>query len=441
MNARNTLAGAIGAAIFCGAVVAGCSSGGNGTTAPQMPTVAATAVSTGSSGTTSSSQTASVSVSIPITQKAAAASSRRNPAFVSPGAAYVSFVAEPGSVGVGDVQCTSNACTGTLQVPVATTSISAQIVSAGGYLLATATQPVTILVGHANTVNFVFNGVVRDFVVALPTPLAGQQFAIGVSTSFSVTMTANDATGNQITTAGGLADASGNVLVSADGTTQTMSLASSTSHVSVSPLTWNAGTYTLSGTVSYDGTNTGSSVVLTPTSSLGDTYAYDDASVPENPKELEIFADPNYTIPTLQGLTGTGTFPAYVVEPQTQPYATLVEFGIVPPSPVHVQLDITANFNDAGATLALGADNCSNQINTSLGTDNSLQAALPSPGPNLMPAGNAYVLSFPAGTNYVPPPTSGACSFSVNDTTNGLTATATLGFDSNQIYVQGRKRK
>jgi hypothetical protein len=334
---------------------------------------------------------------------------------------------------VGDVQCTSTACTGTLQVPLATTSITAHITSAGGYLLATATQPVTIHAGQANTVNFVFNGVVANFVVALPTPAAGPQFAIGVPTSYPVTMTAYDATGNQITTAGGLADGSGSILVSADGTTQTVSLTPSTSGVTVSPLTWSAGPNTLSGTVSYDGSNGGSSVVLTPTSSLGNSYPYDNVTIPEHAKGLLFVATAGDPIPMADNT------PAYNVAPMdflnSTPQGT-VEFAIPPPpgTPVTVYLTVAANFNDAGAPLQLTNDSCSNNPNG--GIAGSLGTSFPSPTPATMGPGGSYAFTFNASSL----PGGGPCTFNITDQTNNVTSTLYLGFDTTTLNVQGKDR-
>jgi hypothetical protein len=252
-----------------------------------------------------------------------------------------------------------------------------------------------------------------------------------------VTVTANDASGYQITSAGGLVDASGHVLVSADGSTQTVSLASSTSHVTVSALTWNAGTYTLSGTVMYDGSTTGSSVTLTPTSSVGDTYAYDDATVPENPKSLQFVATTGQTIPMVDNL------PAYKVQAMdylaTPPQGT-VEFAVPPPpgSPVTVYLTVAGNFNDAGAPLQLTVDSCSN--NPDGGIAGSLISAFPSPAPGpvaTMGPGGSYAFTFNASSL----PGGGPCTFNITDQTNNLTSTLYLGFDTTTLYVQGKGRR
>jgi hypothetical protein len=436
MIARISLAGAIGSAIAFGALIAGCSSGGSGSTAPQMPTAAATALSTGSSGSLSSAQTAAVNVSIPITQKSATASSRRNPAFVSPGADYVAFTAQPGSVYVGEVQCTQSVCTGTLQVPVATTSITAKITNSGSVLLAIATQAVTINAGQANTVNFVFNGVVTHFQVSLP---ASQQFVIAAPTSVPATVTAYDASGDQITTAGNLIDANQNVLVSADGSTQTMSLTSSTSHVSISNLAWSSSAYTLTGTATYDGVDPGTgTVTLTPVTTVGDSFFTSAASVAVSPKELLVVATSGYSIPLLDG------FPAYQVFAPTsaQPTHTTVEFGTPPtPSPVLVSLTVTANFNNAGVPLALSADSCSNHPTG--GTYNDLHAAFPSPVPSSPPVAQATMPasgSYPFTLNVSAALGAGPCGFNITDTTNNLTANTSLDFDTTTLNVQGKAR-
>jgi hypothetical protein len=430
MNARNSLAGALGAAIICGAVVAGCS-GGAGTT-PQSNAMQPTNTGQPGSTTQSSSQTAAVKISIVVPSKSAAASNRRRPSYVSPATSTVIVTANPGNVNAGTIACASGTCTGTAQVPLSTTSLTLQLENTDGAVLSEATEAVTITPGVANTpAPFVFNGVVSTFAVS-NAPVT--QLVIAYPTTIPVTITPEDASGYPIQPPGNLIDANQNVLISASGSTQTIALAP-VPHITPGVFAWNATNYTLTETASYDGGDPGTSTVdLTPISTVaGDgPYTAQQSALAVNQKALFVIAGPT-PIPTVNG------FPAYQIATSGAAASTTtsIEFPLATPSPVAVSLSISTNFNDGGSTLTLSNDSCSGPYVTGLAA--AFPSPLPStpPGGAMMPLGGApYTFNISASSGSG----AGQCNFTVTDA-NNLSALTTISFDSTTVTVSGKARR
>jgi hypothetical protein len=415
--------------LLAAALVAGCGGGGHGS--GTLAGVGSNSGSTGGGTTAQSSSTAAITITVKIPPSSQTASYRRNPAYISPATYSIEAYAEPSNIS-NSAQCSGSTCTLTLSAPLTTTSIKVQLFDSSYDLLSMATDPVTITQGAANAFTFVFNGIVSVFHVF--STLA--QGVIGISQSGTLTVVPYDAAGDEIMAPGpgALIDSNGNVLVSADGTTQTMSLTKSgndTSYLTIGALTWNTNTYQLSATETYNdgGAGTQGGMTITAGSSASSDFTLVPYVLPVNPPAISVIANPSN--PT-----------AYQVSVGTLGSATNtnIELPTVPtPSPVSVGLSIVSNFNDASAELALTNDTCTNYTPSNtfgLGLD----AAFPSPAPT-MPSS----LSYPFTLNIAAPNPTGysnmSCSFTITDTTNNLSANGTFYFTGPTLNINGKNRK
>jgi hypothetical protein len=377
--------------LLAAALVAGCGGGGHGS--GTLAGVGSNSGSTGGGTTAQSSSTAAITITVKIPPSSQTASYRRNPAYISPATYSIEAYAEPSNIS-NSAQCSGSTCTLTLSAPLTTTSIKVQLFDSSYDLLSMATDPVTITQGAANAFTFVFNGIVSVFHVF--STLA--QGVIGISQSGTLTVVPYDAAGDEIMAPGpgALIDSNGNVLVSADGSTQTMSL-------------------------------TKSGMTITAGSTASSDFNVVPYVLPVNPPAISVIANP-----------ANPTAYQVLVGALASTTTTNIELPTVPtPSPVTVGLSIVSNFNDANAPLALTNDTCTNYTpgNSGLGLD----AAFPSPAPT-MPSS----LSYPFTLNISAPAPNGSnssCGFTVTDTTNNVSATGTFYFDNTTLFINGKSRK
>jgi hypothetical protein len=219
---------------------------------------------------------------------ASSAALRRAPAYISGSTQSVSISVTPSGGSAGTpaiVNCSTVACSGTLNVPVGSDSFTFNLFDGSnglGHVLSTGTTTQTIVAAQANSVNLTFNGVVNSVSVSLN----ATGFVVGTSTSVTVTVLVLDAGGNTIVGPGNFADAAGNPLTihladSDSGGATALSQTSLTAPPS-GPITlsYNGNvvghtTITLSG-----GTLTPSSQSLTVTDSLSFTGANQTIVVP-----------------------------------------------------------------------------------------------------------------------------------------------------------------
>jgi hypothetical protein len=387
-------------------------------------------------------------------------STGRSPSYVSPGTFYMEFAVYSGSTLVQDGYSTcssvSSTCTGSFSVPIGSGyTASLYLYDDCNYLLSAGSVNNFAVTSGTNNLTITLNGVVAYLDVTSPSTLV----SIAQSQGATINVTPLDAEyfnageDNTITTPGVLVNASFVPI-----TAVTLALGSAYTDVTPSaPTTLTVPTLSQTGTTpytlpptgfTYGATGSETSVTWTatavasgspivPTTESG-PYGYGvnspgsstgSLSLPIVPPALLVIETPTFTIPLLDYL------PAYKFEVDsttTNPTTTTVEFGSPPtPNPVQVGLTVTANFNDAGVTLALSADSCSNGI-----VDNSLNQDFPSPTPATMPVANAYPFTF----NVAAPPGAGPCTFNITDTTHNLTANTYVGIDTTNLNVQGKAR-
>jgi hypothetical protein len=421
--------------LLAAALVAGC--GGGGHSASPLAGVTSNTGTGGSGTTTQSGASAPITVTVNIPPASQTASARRNPAYVSPATSYIQAYALPSNTS-NSATCSGSTCTLTLQAPLTTTSIKVQLFGSNNSLLSMATEPVTIVQGAANAFTFVFDGIVNTFHVF--STLA--QGVVRMPQTGIITVVPYDAAGDEIMAPGpgNLIDPNGNILVSANGATQTMSLSTSgtdAQYLTFSPLTWNVNNYNLSANATYNdgGAGTGgTSITISATSSVSGAFSVSPFYLPVNVPSISIIANP--ANPTAYQVT--------VGVPANPITNTTIEFPTVPtPSPVTVGLSVVSNFEDVGATLSLNNDTCttltpSNQNAYPNGL--KLDAAFPTPMPATMPAGNNY----PFSINMAAPAPNGSnssCTFTITESSMNLEATATFGFDNTTLVINGKKRK
>ena len=416
--------------VAAAALIAGCGGGSSSTISLNS---AGNTVGTTPVGPLNNIQTAALTVNVQIPPVAQRASVRRNPAYVSPSTASLSITANGPSTVTGNGTCTSTMCTATVNAPINATSITVVLRDASSQVVAQATKPVTITAGIANTITMIFDGVASNVRPSATVPYV----VSGVPSSFTVILAAYDDAGNQIISPGNIIDSAGTVLVSPAGSTQTLSLAvggADGQYLTLSALTWNAQTYQVTATATYnDGGNRSSATIpITPSSSTGTpNVTFAALNLAEQSKSISIIADPMQT-PNGYAVGNPTSLPS------APPLTTQIEVPTYPtPNPLALHLALVSNFDNTGATLQLTNDTCS----TFSFNDPGLNAAFPSPGP-VMPGG----MSDPFTVNIAgPSPMAGntniSCTFQINDTTNGVSAIANIGLNSTTLFVQGQKRK
>jgi hypothetical protein len=417
--------------LLAAALIVGCGGGSHGS--GPLAGVGSTSGSTSGTVPVQSSQTAAVTVTVRIPPASQTAAARRNPAYVSPATSYITVSASPIEAS-GQGTCSGNTCTATIQAPISTTSMTVTLYSQGGNVLSMATQNVVIHESAVNNISFVFDGVASSFHVFSSL----SQGVIGVNQTGTVTVVPYDAAGDEIMSPGNIIDSNGNVLVSADGTTQTITLSETgrdAAFLTLGALTWSAGTYQLGATETYNDGGAGSSgsIAISASSSASDVVTFIPYQLAVNPMSIQVIANP---------ADGTPTLYQVLASPPANQTNTTVELPTVPTppamAPVPIYLTLVSNFNNTGDPLALTSDSCTNftpSNNPGLG----LNAAFPSPAPT-MPSSLAYPFTLnisapaPTGLNL-------SCSFTITDPVSNVSAQTTFGFDDTSLMISGKKRK
>jgi hypothetical protein len=425
MNARPSFGAVLGCAVICGAIVAGCS---GGSTSPSSITPTSHNNGGGSTNNTASTKTAPVTITVVVPSKSKSTSSaKRAPQYVSPFTADVNVYAN--TVFVGSFACSTGPCSGAVPVPIATTSLEVQLTDNNGDPLSEATQAVTIVPGTANSFTFTFDGIASTLAVSAT---ATQLVATGVPTTIPVTVTPQDFLGANIVAPGNVIDAFGNVIISADGTTQTVTLTSSSPHLSLAaPLHWNTGSYTLTGILNYDGGDPNpnanpDNITLTPsTSADASTFL---GTIALNVVPPAIFVGP-YPYQTPNGYTVS--VPVAVATGGQTNSTTNVEVPQANGQSTTLNLYLYANFAPApGSDITLNYDGCASYE----GSPTVVQA-FPSPGPNPYTATQFEVaVSATSATT---------CNFqlSLSGQSQPMFANTTVFFNQPTITIQGVKRK
>jgi hypothetical protein len=429
MSARFTLAGAFGAAILCGAIVAGCSGGSNSTPSAVTQSLGSGSSSNGSGGgssSNSSSKTAQVTIKVIVPSKTTS-SAKRAPKYVSPNTTTVNVLANGAQV--GSIPCAAGICSGSAQVPVSTTSLTIQLTDGSGNILSQATQAVVINAGATNSFTFTFDGIAATLAVSSSTL---QLVATGVATTVPITVTPIDLSGSPIVAPGDVIDAAGNVIISADGSTQTVTLTSSSSHLSLAaPLQWITGSYALSGMLNYDGGDPNpngvpDTITLTP-STTADASTFLGA-LALNVVPPAMFVGP-YPLTTPNGYTVS--VPVAVATDGQTNGNTSIEVPQANGQSTNLDLYLYTNFTPSvGSDITLNYDGCSgNEGVPSVGQD------FPSPGPVPYTATRFQVsVSATSATQ---------CTFqlSLSGQSQPMNANATIYFNQPSLIIQGVKRK
>jgi hypothetical protein len=418
---RNALVPVAAILLVCGALISGC--GGGGSTPPATATVASSIAA--SNGATALANSASITLSIALPKKTTALS-KRAPAYVSQGTYQVAVTANP-SATTNSITCSAGSCSGTIFAPVSTTSLTIKLQNSSGGTLSQATKPVTLVAGQNNSVTFTFDGVVAFFTIAPTLPPTGL-VTTSSPTSIPFTITPYDVSGFPIVGPGDLIDGNGTVIVGASGTPQTVTLASSNPAIAPGSLTWNGpGSYTFSGTAQYNGTDPGLSpdkIVLTAVSSV--TTVTGSYSFPLSPMAMFIGVDPLHT-------PSGYTISVPTAVPTSGPVTTttsLVEIPLAAASPSAVNFLVYANFNPGIAGVSLQSNTCDRSYDANLGIPN----AFASPPPY---GGSGYAFSFNAYASIG----AASCQFTLVDSTNNVSASATVYFNNPQLIIQGKARR
>lgn len=428
---RHVFVPAVGIALLCGALITGC---GGGTT----PATTTTGINAGTANGTVPANSAAITLSIALPKKAPATSGRA-PAYVSGRTYQVAVTANP-SASTSYISCSAGTCSGTIYAPLSTTSLTVKLQSSSGGTLSQATQPVTLTAGQNNTVTFTFDGVVASFVISATLPSTGLVMT-ALPTSIPFTITPNDVAGLPITGPGNLIDGSGNVIVGAGGTPQTVTLTSSNPAIVPGALTWNGpASYTFTGTALYNGADPGLSpdqIVLTASTTAG--TATGSVVFPLNPKAMFIGIDPlhspsGYTIsvPTAVPTAGTVTTNTLVEIPLAMSTPSAPPTGPVPPPPSNVNLWVYTNFNPGIGSLSIQSNWCDSSpyyYDANSGIPNAFSSPPPS-------SSGGYTFSFGAYSS-----AAGSCQFTLFDSTNNVSASATVYFNSPQLIIQGKARR
>lgn len=441
---RKTLVPVAGIVLVCGALISGC--GGGGSTPPTTATVAGGGTGTVGSGggatknTTVPANSAAVTLSITLPKKTTAVS-KRAPAYVSQGTYQVVVTANPGA-STSYFYCSAGTCSGTFFAPLTTTSLTVKLQNSSGGTLSQATQNVTLVAGQNNAVSFTFGGVVAFFTITPTLPATGL-VTTSMPTSIPFTVTPYDVSGFPIGGPGNLIDGGGNVIVGASGTPQTLSLTSSNPAITPGSLTWNGpGSYTFSGTAQYNGTDPGLSpdqIVLTATSAV--TTVMGSYTFPLSPMAMFIGIDPSH-------LPNGYTISVPTAVPTSGPVTTtsLVEIPLATAAPLTVNFLVYANFNPGAGAATLQSNSCDPIYDANSGISNAFSTPAPSPSPSAAPTsiptsepygGSGYAFSF----NAYAPAGAASCQFTLLDSTNNVSASATVKFNSPHLIIQGKARR
>jgi hypothetical protein len=193
--------------------------------------------------------------------------------------AYISTATQSATIAVNGtnattVNCTAS-CSAEVNAPVGSDTFAVNLYSgqnAGGSLLSTGALTQTIVAGQANSVNVTFNGVVATLALTL----SALSLNVGSSTGVTVTVEAEDASGNTIVGPGTYVNAAGNPLTLTLADSDTTG-ATTLSQTSLTAPPSSAITLTYNGNAIADPRITLSATGLTPASqTLGmiDTFEY-----------------------------------------------------------------------------------------------------------------------------------------------------------------------
>ena len=189
-----------GVAVAAISVATACGGGGGTHSAPLAPALPAASASPPAAQLTSQ---ATFRFTIPALDTAAA---KRTPAFISAGTRSIQVTAANATASgsaeldVTATTCPQKVCTVTVPAPVGTDTFTIVTYDAvggttgGGHVLSSASQSATVVAYQANTFNFTLGGLTA----ALKVTLAKGFLPTGVAGTTTATITALDASGNQI---------------------------------------------------------------------------------------------------------------------------------------------------------------------------------------------------------------------------------------------------
>ncbi|MDB5041298.1 MAG: hypothetical protein JWN27_2024 [Candidatus Eremiobacteraeota bacterium] len=189
-----------GASLIAG-MLAGCGGGSTSGTLTPSP----------HSGT---SATSSVTLNIVVPSPASVSSAHRTPQYVSAATKSATVTITPAGGAAGApvvVNCTLNACTGTITAPVGSDTFDVQLLDqpgGTGNVLSRGSTVNTIVANQSNSVNLTFDPVVKTIKLALVT----SSLPAGTAATDTLNITAQDAQGMIIIGPGSYVDAAGNPL-------------------------------------------------------------------------------------------------------------------------------------------------------------------------------------------------------------------------------------
>lgn len=359
-------------ALLATLAVAACGGGGGGSHTGSTTGVVPN--SNGASGTsTSSSGKVRATITVRIPQPPTGSSKSRAPQYVSSATTQLIVQSPPGTqVGYGTCSFPCSSISATAELPIGANTIAVLLEDQYGNVLSSAQNIAeTVVAGTANTFNLTFDAQVYTWVFG---EITLSPFTYPIAGTAAITLIPVDQEGDDIVGPGNLLDQSGNVLVSQDGSTQTMVLSSSDATIPSLPpidLAWtpyNCVTACpgppgeLVGTLSYNGgaTGNGGAFTLTPTSpGYGDSY----------PNNITFSVEPALSVASAGAgfqIQNDSTFalaaPAYDIE--------------VPTANSTVQLNLTTAFptvsesDDCSSTSNAGFPSSGGSVSfTSTGTD------------------------------------------------------------------------